>query len=158
RSPPPTPKPSSEAASPRRSGGTPEVLGASASELLGGRGTRASSAAIQAPRPSLESLSRLWPEPPRKRQLPRKFPLVLAGVGVLLVLIIGLGNRGSRPPAAAVTAIPDDMVVSAKELRNRREVRADDFRPRGGGPVRQLPPSSAREPAPAETSAETLAE
>lgn len=149
---------SGEATTPQRSGDSPERLGASASELLGASAaTQASSSARAAYRP-YRTLAEVWPEPPRRRRIPTKLRAALIAAIALLVAIVAFGNRGSRPPAAAVSAIQDDMVVSADELRNRREVRADDFRPRGGAPVRLSAPSPAQASAPAETSTATLAE
>jgi hypothetical protein len=78
---------------------------------------------------------------------------------LLLLVIVVFGNRGTSTPAAAISAIDDQMVVSAEELKNRREVRPDDFRPRGaarlvveGAPA----PAAATTPATPQA-AETLA-
>jgi len=98
-------------------------------------------------------IEELWSEPPRKRQLPKRIRIVLVGVGVLLVAIIAFGNPGSKLQAPAPLA--DDMVVSAEELKNRREVRADDFRPHG--PVAS-PSAAPPTDQPAPTASEALAE
>jgi hypothetical protein len=73
----------------------------------------------------------VWPDESRpKRELPTKLRVALvAGIG-LLVLIVVFGNRGTRTPPVAMAEINDEMVVSADDLKNRREVSADDFRPR----------------------------
>lgn len=78
-------------------------------------------------RPRLEDI---WPEPPSSRKLPPKLRAALIGAGVLLVVVVALGHRGRSTPATASAAINDDMVVSSDDLKNRREVRAEDFRPK----------------------------
>ena len=80
---------------------------------------------------SRRSLAEIWPEPPRKRELPARLRIALAGVAIVLVAIIAFGSPGTKLQTQAPTALNDEMVVSADDLKNRREVRADDFRPRG---------------------------
>jgi hypothetical protein len=75
-------------------------------------------------------LDQIWPEPPRKREIPAKLKLGLGAAALLLAIIVALGSRGTPPPPAAAVSIDDEMVVSAEDLKDRREVRADDFRPK----------------------------
>lgn len=106
---------------------------------------------------SRQPLPDIWPEPPRTRRLPNRLRLALAGVPVLLVGIIAFGSSSTKLETPAAAPLNDDMVVSAEDLKNRREVRADDFRPRGAvQPVLSPAPGSA--PVPETTTAEALAE
>lgn len=122
------------------------------------RAGRAGPAAPVAKPPDVDArrpIEELWSEPPRKRQLPKRIRIVLVGVGVLLVAIIAFGNPGPRLQTQAPAPLADDMVVSAEELKNRREVRPDDFRPHG--PVAS-PSAAAPTDPPAPTASEALAE
>jgi hypothetical protein len=107
--------------------------------------------------PEGRSLAELWPEPPRKRQLPRRIRFALAGVAALVVAIIAFGGPATKLQTQAPAPIDDEMVVSADDLKNRREVRPDDFRVRGASrPVVQTPAPVAAPTAPEPD--ETLAE
>lgn len=79
-----------------------------------------------APRARLEDI---WPEPPR-RKLPSTLRFALIAAAILLVVVVAFGHRGRSAPTLVSAAINDEMVVSAEDLKNRREVRAEDFRPK----------------------------
>jgi hypothetical protein len=108
---------------------------------------------------SRRSLAEIWPEPPRKRQLPTRLRIALAGVALVLVAIIAFGSPGTKLQTQAPTALNDEMVVSADDLKNRREVRAEDFRPRGAAQlVVAQAPAAGPVPAAPQRTEETLAE
>jgi hypothetical protein len=86
----------------------------------------------------------------------------LAGAAGLVLAIVALGHRGSSARAAPPLALSDEVVVSAEDLRNRREVRAEDFRPRDRSLRESLrgveaPAASTGEPPP-QPSPEALSE
>lgn len=104
------------------------------------------------------SLEEIFPAPPRKRQLPKRLRIAVAGLGLFLVVIIALGSPGTKLQTETPAPLADDLVVSADALKNRREVRADDFRPRGPAAARTQPAIAAPPSASSEAQAESLAE
>lgn len=122
--------------------------------MPGARGRQSPAVGVADPARLLE----IWPEPPRKRQLPKRLRIVLAGLGVFLVVVIAFGGPGTKLQTQAPAPLADDLMVSADELKNRREVRADDFRPHGPGAARTQPTMTVPPSASAETQAESLAE
>jgi hypothetical protein len=103
----------------------------------------------------------VWPDLETRCRLPPKLRAALVGGVLLLLAIIGFGNRGAEAPATTISPIDEEMVVSADDLKNRREVRPDDFRPRDGArPVVGPPPApvAVTPAATPEVAAETLAE
>lgn len=67
----------------------------------------------------------------RKRSLPRKAKVVLAGLGATLVLAVWVSRRGASAPDTSPTLkLQDDMIIPDEDLKRRREVTAYDFRPK----------------------------
>jgi hypothetical protein len=137
------------------------VLSVPSAPSLGPLSPPPSSPGPQGPRRSIEEF---WPEPTsRKRRFPDRVRLIGGAAIVLLVLVIAFGQRGGpKLETRVVTPLDDEMVVSADELKNRKEVRADQFRVPGARPVAASAPPSApaeatADPAPA-TTPESLAE
>ena len=119
-------------------------------------------ASSQGPETRRRSIEEIWPEPSsRKRRLPDRLRLIGGAVIVLLVLVIAFGQRGGpKLETRTVAPLDDEMVVSADQLKNRKEVSADDFRVPGARPVAASAPAPASvtpDLAPA-TSSEALAE
>jgi len=83
--------------------------------------------------PEVGAALAVWEEPaPRKRRpLPRK-ALAAAAVAALLLILPFLtrGPSRAREDAVPVATLPEDLVISERDLRNRIEVTADDFRAR----------------------------
>lgn len=106
------------------------------------------------------ALRTLWdePVPPRRRPIPKK-AIAAAGFGVLLlVLPLLLHHKLHTAAEESAPTLPEDLVVSERDLKNRVEVTADDFHPRRPGD-KEL--NGASEEAPALTDDEagvTLAE
>ena len=73
----------------------------------------------------------LWVEVPRKRALPKRARMIIAGAAGLLILVTVLAGRSGAPRIKEVVAkLPDEVVISEEDLKNRREVSADDFHPK----------------------------
>ena len=85
-----------------------------------------------------------WSEPtPRRRQLPKR-AVIAAAVAVGLVLIPLVFMRGSgRPQHPHSEKAHEELIINEKDLKNRRQVAADDFRPRhfghAAGPIASSP-------------------
>lgn len=79
---------------------------------------------------ALPERTALWTEPPirQRRPLPRK---ALAGAALAgLLLLLPFMTRSRPRQDESTPTLPDDLVISERDLKNRREVAADDFRPR----------------------------
>jgi type IV secretory pathway VirB10-like protein len=72
----------------------------------------------------------LWSEPTsrKRRPLPRK--ALAAGAVAGLLLLLPFITRSRPRQEESTSTLPDDLVISERDLKNRREVAADDFRPR----------------------------
>lgn len=90
------------------------------------------------PVPARARLEDIWPDSTPRRRLPNKLRLALAAAGLLLLVILVLGHRGRSSSVGAQAALSDEMVVSAEDLKNRREVRPEDFR---GKRAAAMPPA-----------------
>jgi type IV secretory pathway VirB10-like protein len=73
----------------------------------------------------------LWdePSPPRRRPLPKKAVAAASFALLLLVLPLLLRHRSHATEDTSST-LPEDLVLNERDLKNRVEVTADDFRPR----------------------------
>ena len=120
QAPPATPAPSAPAPS---QPATPVGQGRSAEALVPNR----------AEEPARSGASHaLWDEPPRRRRPLPKRAVIAVSIAGALVLIPVVFLRGSTSPhaSAPVEKAHEELIINERDLKNRRQVAPDDFRPR----------------------------
>ena len=115
----------------------------------------AAPAAPQWPQSPAEALDRLKQvSPPKRRELPRRARIAIAGAAALLLVVVLCGRGGTHERKTPALTVPEDVVVSEADLKKRREVSADDFKPK-----KYLETQPASDPSPAAApAADALAE